>query len=73
MENYKNLKNKTFLDFTDDQKIINQILDGDSVEFFLKSVSLMGRFSTFIEFSELTNNKVLENEASKQFEFLFNE
>lgn len=73
MENYKNLKNKTFLDFTDDQAIIDKILDGDSVEFFINGVSPMGRLATFVEFAELTKNKALEAEAIKQFEFIFNE
>ena len=73
MEKYKNLKNKTFLDFTDDPVLIDKILDGDSVDFFLAGVSDMGRLATFIDFAELTNNKALEKEAIKQFEFIFNE
>lgn len=73
MKKYANLKNKTFLDFTDDAELIAMVLRSVSVEFFLDAVTMMGRLSTFIKFAELTNNKELKAEAEKQFEFLFNE
>lgn len=73
MKKYANLTNKTFMDFTDDPELINKILDGDSVDFFKREVSMMGRAHTFSEFAILTKNKELEKEVEKQFKYIFNE
>lgn len=73
MKNYKNLKNKTFLDFTNDPEIIKQILDVLSADYFLSSVSEMGRFTTFYKFAKFTNNDELLREVERQFEYIFNE
>lgn len=70
---YSNLLEKTFLDLTTDQSIIDQILSETDKDFFLKNVSLEGRFVTFLELSELTNDKELQQEVKRQFPNMFDE
>lgn len=72
-KDYSNLKQKTFLDFTDDQKVIERILDGQDKETFLETVSEMGRYITFAELAEITADTALEQAIEEQFEDLFNE
>ena len=72
-KDYSNLKNKTFLDFTDDEKVVRDVIgDSDSVE-FKKAVSEYGRYLTFLVFAELINDKTLEKEVKKQFQGIENE
>lgn len=70
---YSNLPDKTFLNFTTDQSIIDQILGDTDNDFFLKNISLSGRFLTFLELAELTNDKELHHEVEKQFPNMFDE
>ena len=51
---YDNLKlrERTFLDFTDDEAIIDEII-GDK-EFFLSHITEENRASTFLDFADLT-------------------
>lgn len=72
-KDYSNLKEKTFLDFTDDEKAVRDVIgDSDSVE-FKKAVSEYGRYLTFLVFAELINDKTLEKEVKKQFQGIENE
>jgi hypothetical protein len=70
---YSNLQGKTFLDFTTDRNIINQIIFGIDDDFFRKNVSISGRFFTYLELAELTNDKELEKAAEQQFPNMFDE
>jgi len=70
---YSNLKEKTFLDFTDDEKVIRDVIgDTDPVR-FENAVSEYGRYITFLVFAEKINNKRLEKEVLKQFHGAENE
>ena len=70
---YSNLKEKTFLDLTDDHKIIDRILDGQDKAEFLEQITDMGRYMTFAELAEITDDKALQQAIDKQFDDLFNE
>lgn len=73
MEKYKNLKNKTFLDFTDDPEIIKQVLGRLSIDDILNGMTMIGRRVTFDKFATLTNNSELKIEIERQFRFVFDE
>lgn len=70
---YSNLAEKTFLDFTTDKAIIDEITGGGDPEILRQNITDIGRYFTFMEFAELTNNKELEIEAEKQLGHLANE
>lgn len=72
-QDYSNLKNKTFLDFTEDKNLIDMISGGIEPEQFIKSISEYGRYATFLEFAEATKNKRLEEEVEKQLGSIANE
>ena len=63
MLDYDNLKlrERTFLDFTDDEAI------GDK-EFFLSHITEENRASTFLEFADLTTDKKLSKAIQKEFD-----
>lgn len=60
------LRSKTFLDFTTDKSIIDEIV-GDK-EFFLAHVTEDNRARTFIFFAELTPDKKLAMAITKEFQ-----
>ena len=68
MLDYDNLKlrERTFLDFTDDEAIIGEII-GDK-EVFLSHISEENRASTFLEFADLTTDKKLSKAIQKEFD-----
>lgn len=74
--NNLDLRNKTFLDFTDDAKIIDKIIGGQN-EFFLNNLSDESRAETFIFFAEMTDDKKLakaiNKEFAEEFESMFDE
>lgn len=70
---YSDLRNKTFLDFTGDQAIVNRILVGEDVDTFRSTVSELGRCLTFAELAEITGDQDLTKAVEEQFGYLFNE
>ena len=68
---YSDLKNKTIFDFTDDKKIIKEILLGDSRKKYLSDLTMFGRHHDFLELADLTKDRKLEREAEKQFKYLY--
>lgn len=70
---YSNLAEKTFLDFTTDKDIIDEITLGIDPETFKTNLPEWGRYTTFVEFAELTNNKELKDEINKQLGYMMNE
>lgn len=68
MLDYDNLKlrERTFLDFTDDEAIIGEII-GDK-EFFLSHITEENRASTFLEFADFTTDKKLSKAIRKEFD-----
>jgi hypothetical protein len=60
------LRNKTFLDFTDDDAIIDKII-GER-ESFLPHLTERARAHTFLLFAELTPDKNLAAAIEKEFE-----
>ncbi len=64
---YSDLKNKTFLDFTDDESIIEEILGFRRREYYIADLSMDMRYSDILELAKLTNNKELEAAAEEQF------
>lgn len=72
-KDYSNLKQKTFLDFTQDQNVIDRILDGQDKATFLETISEMGRYITFSELAEITGDQALEQAIEEQLNDLFNE
>lgn len=60
------LRSKTFLDFTTDRVIIEEVV-GDK-EFFLTHITEENRARTFILFSELTPDKKLAEAICKEFQ-----
>lgn len=73
MLNYDNLKlwERTFLDFTDDEAIIGEILGGHDPadkEFFLSHITEENRTSTFLEFSDLCGDEKLAKAIMSEFE-----
>lgn len=72
-KDYSNLKNKTFLDFTNDEKIVEEILGGRDAQEFLSSITEWGRCTTFAALAEITEDEELDKEIGIQFEHLFNE
>lgn len=72
MLDYDNLKlrERTFLDFTDDEAIIGEIIGeiiGDK-EFFLSHITEENRASTFLEFADLATDKKLSKAIQKEFD-----
>ena len=63
---YSDLRNKTIFDFTDDTKIIEEILLGDSREKYLSDLTLDGRYIDFLELADITKNLKLEEAAVEQ-------
>lgn len=63
--NNLDLRNKTFLDFTDDAKIINKIIG--NLEFFKSHITDDNRAETFIFFAEMTDDKKLAKAINKEF------
>lgn len=72
-QDFSNLKDKTFMDFTNDEKVISDIIGDTDPARFSKAVSDYGRFITFLVFAELIKNKRLENEVRKQLQGVENE
>jgi hypothetical protein len=70
---YSNLDKKTFLEFTDDSKVIEQIIGDTSKDEFKKGLSEYGRYITFLEFAEITKNNDLSEEVQKQLGHVENE
>lgn len=74
--NNLDLRNKTFLDFTDDAKIIDKIIGGDS-DFFLAHVTDRSRARSFIFFADMTDDKklakIINKEFAKEIELMFDE
>jgi hypothetical protein len=63
------LRSKTFLDFTDDEEIIEEIVgDKDDREFFLTHVNEYSRSRTFIFFADFTPDKKLAAAIKKEFD-----
>ncbi len=60
-----NLRQKTFLDFTTDERIIAEII-GDK-EFFLSHITDENRAITFLEFADLTPDTKLAKTIRKEF------
>lgn len=60
-----NLRHKTFLDFTTDERIIAEII-GDK-EFFLSHVTAENRAMTFLDFADLTPDEMLAKAIRKEF------
>lgn len=82
MLDYDNLKlrERTFLDFTDDPAILDEILGGHSQadkEIFLSNISDTSRAVSFIEFSDLCDDKklakVIMSEFKEEYHTTFNE
>lgn len=68
------LRNKTFLDFTTDNAIIDEIV-GDKY-LFLSHITDQSRAVTFLEFAEFTSDKKLAAIINKEFDsykLLYNE
>lgn len=61
------LRNKTFLDFTNDKKIINEIIGGDDACFFLDNIDDSSRIASYLEFAELTGDSNLAKAIMKEF------
>ena len=61
-----NLRNKTFIDFTTDEKLISEIV-GDR-EFFLSHITDFNRAHTFIDFADYTPDVKLAKAIRKEFE-----
>lgn len=70
---YSNLQEKTFLDFTVNENIIEMIIGDVDKDNFRNNVSEYGRYSTFLEFAEITQNKLLEEEVENQLGGIANE
>lgn len=65
------LRERTFLDFTDDEAIIGEILGGHDPadkEFFLSHISETSRAVSFIEFSDLCGDEKLAKAIMSEFE-----
>ena len=71
--NYSDLKNKTFLDFTNDESIIDEIIGANEKTSFVENLSDYGRYITFIQFAEITNDKELADEVENQLGNINNE
>jgi hypothetical protein len=72
-QDYSNLKEKTFLDFTDDEKLIREVIGDTDPALFGNAVSEYGRYITFLVFAERIHNKRLEKEVLKQLQGTENE
>lgn len=72
-QDFSNLKDKTFLDFTNDEKVISDIIGDTDPARFSKAVSDYGRYITFLVFAELIKNKRLEKEVKHQLKGISNE
>lgn len=64
------LRSKTFLDFTTDKAVIDEII-GDK-EFFLSHIDDYSRMMTYVEFSELTSDKKLSQAIMQEFGLEYN-
>lgn len=73
--NNLDLRNKTILDFTDDEQIIDELI-GDK-DLFLKSLTELTRANSLIDYAEYIQDKKLiaavEKEFSPEFSAFFNE
>jgi hypothetical protein len=69
------LRSKTFLDFTDDRAVIDEII-GDR-EFFLAHVTDENRVLTFMEFTDFCKDKrlvdAIESEFADDYSAIMNE
>lgn len=65
-----NLREKTFLDFTNDEKIIEIILGDnsrESVNYFLSNITEYERVHTLIDFADYTPDKQLAEAIRREF------
>lgn len=62
---YSDLRNKTIFDFTDDPKIIEEIIV--SKEDYFERLTPKIRYYSFADLAEITNNKALRDAAEEQF------
>ena len=60
-----NLRHKTFLDFTNDERIIAEIIIDR--EFFLSHITAHNRAMTFLDFADLTPDEKLAEAIRKEF------
>ena len=66
---YSNLRNKTILDFTTDQAIIEELI-GDSA-LFLDNLTETTRAQSLIDYAEYIQDKELIEAVQKEFELEF--
>lgn len=78
--NNLDLRNKTFLDFTQDSTVIARIIGADddfSRRLFYEELNDAVRALTYQEFAEIINDKILMarvgREFNKELSFFFNE
>lgn len=73
--NNLDLRNKTILDFTDDEQIIDELI-GDK-DLFLKSLTELTRANSLIDYAEYIQDEKLiaavEKEFAPEFSAFFNE
>jgi len=73
--NNLDLRNKTILDFTDDEQIIDELI-GDK-DLFLKSLTELTRANSLIDYAEYIQDEKLiaavEKEFEPEFSAFFNE
>lgn len=73
--NNLNLRDKTFLNFTDDPAIIREIIGDEGTP--MREMSDAGRVITYMEFADLTNDpklaEAIRKEFANDFELIFNE
>lgn len=73
--NNLDLRNKTILDFTDDEQIIDELI-GDK-DLFLKSLTELARANSLIDYAEYIQDEKLiaavEKEFAPEFSAFFNE
>lgn len=73
--NNLDLRNKTILDFTDDEQIIDELV-GDK-DLFLKSLTELTRANSLIDYAEYIQDEKLitavEKEFAPEFSAFFNE
>lgn len=73
MTDYSNLETKTFLDFTNNEKLIGEITGYTDKQSFINGLTEYGRYITFMIFAEATRNYALAAEAEKQLGNIANE
>lgn len=62
------LRNKTIFDFTDDIKILEELVSTTDKETYLKGLTAEGRAFGLIDYAEYTDNKELLEAVEKEFE-----